>query len=81
MPKLKRLSGADLVRILGLFGFEQISQRGSHIKLRRFAADGSKQTLTLPNHNELERGTLKAILRQSARYIPENELIKHFYSD
>ena len=81
MPKLKRLSGADLVKILELFGIEQISQRGSHIKLRRLATDSSQQTLTLPNHNELERGTLRAILRQSSRYIPENELIEHFYSD
>jgi predicted RNA binding protein YcfA (HicA-like mRNA interferase family) len=81
MTKLRHLSGAEVVRIFEIFGFTQVSQKGSHIKLRRFAADGSKQTLTLPNHSELERGTLRAIIRQSSRYIPESDLIKHFYSD
>lgn len=58
MPKPKRLSGRDVVKIFELFGFEQISQRGSHAKLRRPLADGSKQTLTVPTHPELDKGTL-----------------------
>ncbi len=41
---------------------------------------GEKQTLTIPNHTELDTGTLKAILRQSSRFIPEQELAPHFYS-
>jgi len=40
-----------------------------------------KQTLTIPNHPELDKGTLKAIYRQALRYIPENELKIHFYSE
>src|SRR5437899_643486 len=32
MPKLRRLSGADIVSILGPFGFLVHSQRGSHVK-------------------------------------------------
>lgn len=35
MPKLKVLSGRDVVKILGQFGFQILSQKGSHIKLRR----------------------------------------------
>ena len=35
MPKLKVLSGKDLVKIFILFGFEILSQKGSHIKLCR----------------------------------------------
>lgn len=35
MPKLKRLSGAEVVDILASFGFQIHSQKGSHIKLRR----------------------------------------------
>jgi predicted RNA binding protein YcfA (HicA-like mRNA interferase family) len=46
MPKLKRLSGADVVKILGLFGFYIKSQKGSHIKLRR-EVDDNAQTLTI----------------------------------
>ncbi|WP_228061572.1 type II toxin-antitoxin system HicA family toxin [[Phormidium] sp. LEGE 05292] len=35
MPRLKRLSGAEVVAILVNFGFQVYSQKGSHIKLRR----------------------------------------------
>jgi predicted RNA binding protein YcfA (HicA-like mRNA interferase family) len=61
MPRPKILSGADVVRIFALFGFEVASQRGSHIKLRRLLADGTRQTLTVPNHRELDRGTALGI--------------------
>jgi len=80
MPKLKRLSGQQVVSIFEALGFEQISQRGSHVKLRRVLLDGTKQTLTIPAHSELDKGTLKAIYKQAMRYIPEGELQSHFYS-
>lgn len=81
MPKLKVLSGPDVIRIFSLLGFKVISQRGSHVKLRRLLTGGIQQTLTIPNHKELDRGTLVAIYRQALRYIPENELRPHFYSE
>lgn len=77
MPKLKRLSGAEVVGILEQFGFQVYSQRGSHIKLRRVSATG-KETLTVPNHRQLDTGTCRAIYRQACRYIPETELFPHF---
>ena len=80
-PKLKRLSGPEVVDILRIFGFEVHSQRGSHAKLRRISAEGGRQTLTIPLHAELDVGTLRAIVRQATRYIPEAELRIHFYSD
>lgn len=79
-PKLRRLSGTEVVAILGIFGFVVYSQRGSHAKLRRLT-QGKKETLTIPVHPELDAGTLKAIIRQAARYIPESQLRPHFYSD
>jgi predicted RNA binding protein YcfA (HicA-like mRNA interferase family) len=81
MPKPKVLSGAEVVKILASFGFGIESQRGSHIKLRRVTADGARQTLTIPNHRELDRGTLAGIYRQALRYIPAGELAQHFYAD
>jgi predicted RNA binding protein YcfA (HicA-like mRNA interferase family) len=42
-------------------GFVQVSQRGSHAKLR--ADDG--RTVIVPMHGELARGTLRSILRQA----------------
>ncbi|MFY9813698.1 MAG: type II toxin-antitoxin system HicA family toxin [Dehalococcoidales bacterium] len=80
-PKLKRLSGSEVVDILKTFGFQTFSQRGSHVKLRRLSLDNEKQTLTIPLYHELDIGTLKAIIRQATRYIPEIELKKYFYSD
>jgi predicted RNA binding protein YcfA (HicA-like mRNA interferase family) len=80
-PKLKRLSGPDVVNILKTFGFQPLTQRGSHIKLRRMSLENEKQTLTVPLHHELDIGTLKAIIRQASRYIPEAELRRYFYSD
>ena len=79
MPKIKRLSGAEVVDIFANFGFQIQSQKGSHIKLRRQGIAG-KETLTVPNHAELDTGTCKAIFRQASKYIPESELYPYFYS-
>ena len=79
MPKLKVLSGEEIVKILTSFGFEIEAQHGSHAKLRRLLSDGERQTLTIPLHDELDRGTVKAIYRQAARYVPEDQLRTHFY--
>jgi predicted RNA binding protein YcfA (HicA-like mRNA interferase family) len=81
MPSLKRLSGDDVVRILGEFGFNVVSSRGSHVKLRRIGASGESQTLTVPRHRELDTGTCRAILRQAIRYLPEQALRPFFYSE
>ncbi len=79
-PKLKRLSGRDVTSILGKFGFFIYSQRGNHVKLRRMSSAGEKQTLTVPLHNELDVGTLRAIIRQAGRYLPEEQLKPYFYA-
>jgi predicted RNA binding protein YcfA (HicA-like mRNA interferase family) len=50
MPKLRVLSGCEVLRILREFGFQEFAQRGSHVKVRRVLADGRIQTLTVPNH-------------------------------
>ena len=80
MPKLRRLSGHDVLSILQRFGFRQASQRGSHVKLVREHPD-SRQVLTIPLHTALDTGTLRAIVRQASRFISEAELRSHFYAD
>ena len=80
MPKPKRLSGLDIVKILGQFGFLIESQRGSHIKLARLLR-GEKQVLVISNHKELKTGAVVGIFRQTTRYVPEDDLRPHFYSD
>lgn len=81
MPKLRQLSGMAVLHILEGFGFEIYAQAGSHVKLRRIALYGQKQTLTIPLHKILDIGTLRAIFRQASQYIPDEELRPHFYTD
>ena len=57
-----RVSGRETVAALGRLGFRFVRQHGSHIVVRR--ADPFAQT-TVPDHRELDRGTLRAILRQT----------------
>jgi predicted RNA binding protein YcfA (HicA-like mRNA interferase family) len=80
VSRFKVLSGEDLLRTFGRFGFVKFSQRGSHVKLRRVTSAG-RQTLTIVMHKEVDRGTLRAIYRQALRYIPERELEGHFFFD
>jgi predicted RNA binding protein YcfA (HicA-like mRNA interferase family) len=61
MSKLPRLSGRDAVRALEKIGFQIKRQHGSHIILRR---DNPFAQTVVPDHKELDRGTLRAILRQ-----------------
>jgi predicted RNA binding protein YcfA (HicA-like mRNA interferase family) len=58
-----------------------VATRGSHAKLRRVNEEGHRETLTLPLHKELDLGTIQAIFRQAARFIPASELRKRFYLD
>jgi predicted RNA binding protein YcfA (HicA-like mRNA interferase family) len=80
-PRLKRLSGRDVVSILADLGFVTQSQRGSHAKLRRVLKTGEKQTLTIPIHDKLDIGTLRAIMKQATRYVPQELLQPYFYSE
>ena len=78
MPKLKVLSGSDVIKIFSNLGFAIFSQKGSHIKLRR-EVNGIRQTLVIPNHKEIDKGTLNEIVKQSSKYISPEDLQKEFY--
>jgi Predicted periplasmic or secreted lipoprotein len=79
MPKLRRLSGDEVVSIFRSFGFRVVAQHGSHIKLVRDSPSGH-QVLTIPAHRELDTGTLRAIIRQASRFVAADELDPHFRS-
>ncbi len=80
MSRLRQLSARDGLRALGSSGFQVVSMRGSHAKLRRVLATGDRQTLTIPLHKNLAPGTLHAIFRQALRYIPEADLRPWFFT-
>ena len=60
MPKLPRLSGAEVVAGLTRLGFRQVRQKGSHVAMRR-----EHTPCIVPLHRELKTGTLAGILRQA----------------
>ncbi|MBI4688024.1 MAG: type II toxin-antitoxin system HicA family toxin [Nitrospirae bacterium] len=62
MSKLPRVSGRECVKALERAGFYFKRQEGSHIILRR---DSPFAQIVVPDHKELDRGTLRAIIRQS----------------
>jgi predicted RNA binding protein YcfA (HicA-like mRNA interferase family) len=63
MTKLPRISGRDCVSALLKLGFQIKRQHGSHIILRR---DTPFAQVVVPDHSELDIGTLRSILRQAA---------------
>lgn len=79
MPRLRVLGGKELLKIFSDFGFEEIDQHGSHVKMRRIAGE-NRQTLTVPMHKEIDKGLLKQIFVQASQYISEEELRPLFYS-
>ena len=50
----------DVINALKKFGFEFVSQKGSHMKY----SNGSKVVI-IPNHDEVAKGTLKSILNMA----------------
>ena len=80
MPgKLRRLSTREVIRVLEGFGFAPVpGGKGSHVKLRRDTS-GGRQTLIIPQADPLDRGTIRAIVRQAGRYVPEESLRPHFF--
>lgn len=65
MSKLPVISGSECIKALETIGFIVIRQRGSHIILV------PKTTITVPNHKELDRGTLRTIIRQAGLSVEE----------
>ena len=69
MSALPQISGRDAVKALGKLGYLEDRQTGSHIILRQ-TSDPFRR-LTIPNHSELAKGTLRAIIRQAGLTVDE----------
>ena len=81
MPRLRRLSAQEVLRVLGSLGFEVVSIRGSHAKLVRTSTAGERQIVVVPLHRQLPVGTLQAIYRQVRRFILDADLRPRFFGD
>jgi len=70
MPKLPRVSGAEVIRALEKLGFAQIRQRGSQVVLKRTDSTGVRGCV-VPLHSELATGTLRGVLKQAGVSVEE----------
>jgi len=64
--KLPVISGERLIKILVRKGFAIQRQSGSHVVLQK-----GDTVFSVPLHEELKKGTLKAILNQSGLSVEE----------
>lgn len=62
MPQIPLLAPTKVIKILEKFGWSIARQKGSHIIMTK---PGSISTLSIPNHKEVARGTLKSLILKS----------------
>ena len=67
--KLPVVSGSEAVRAFRKVGYEFDEQHGSQIILRH--ADAPHRRLSVPNHKELAKGTLRALIREAGLTVEE----------
>ena len=68
MPSLPVLSGAETVRNFERLGWSVARQRGSHIIMTK---PGEVATLSVPNHPEVAKGTLRRLIRSAGITVAE----------
>ncbi|MCX5995399.1 MAG: type II toxin-antitoxin system HicA family toxin [Chloroflexi bacterium] len=68
MSKLPVISGRKCIKALEEAGFYCKRQEGSHVTLRR---DKPFSQVVVPLHKKLDRGTLRAIIRQTNLSVDE----------
>lgn len=69
MSVLPQISGREAVKALEKIGYVQDRQTGSHIILRQTSAPYRR--LTVPDHKEIAKGTLRSIIRQTELTVDE----------
>ena len=73
MSKLPLISGQECIKALTKIEFYFKRQEGSHIILRR---DNPFCQITVPNHKNIDRGTLRSIIKQTGISIDDfNDLL------
>ena len=75
MSVVPQVSGRKVVAALVKIGYEKDRQKGSHIVLRQTAYPHRR--LVIPDHKEIAKGTLRAIIKQAGLTLEEfNELLR-----
>ena len=68
MAKLPIISGAEAIKAFKKAGWTQDRQKGSHVVLVK---PDYRFVLTVPLHPELDRGTLRALIRAAGLTVDE----------
>ncbi len=68
MPALPTLSGKEVVQIFKSFGWMVSRQRASHIIMTK---EGEIATLSVPDHKEIAKGTLRSLIRAAGLTVDE----------
>ncbi len=69
MTILPRISGRRVITTLAKIGYKKDRQKGSHIILRQAAYPHRR--LVVPDHKEVAKGTLRAIIKQAGLTVDE----------
>ena len=73
MPRLPPVSGREAVSAFERAGFGVRRQRGSHIIMTK---TGHPETLSVPDHRELQAGTLRALIRKARLSVEQFEELR-----
>jgi len=68
MPALPVLGGRKAVRAFEKLGWQLVRQRGSHLIMVK---EGEITTLSVPDHKELAKGTLRSLIRSAGITVDE----------
>ena len=68
MASLPVLSGREVASVFAKDGWEMVRQRGSHMILIK---SGKMVTLSVPDHREVAKGTLRSLIRSSGLTVEE----------
>lgn len=80
MPGLKVLSANEVRKFLEHNGFSLNRQKGSHLVFKRRTL-GISETMTVPNHTTLDRGTCHGVFKEARKYIQLEDVIEFFYKN
>ncbi len=69
MPHLPVVSGSEAVKAFCQIGYDISHQTGSHVILRR--ASPPHRHLSVPNHREVAKGTLRGLIRDAGLTVEE----------
>jgi len=71
VTRLPLISGREAVKAFVKVGYEEDHQTGSHIILRQ--KNSPFRRLSIPDHREIAKGTLRSLIRQAGLTVEEFE--------